>query len=73
MSHGRNEKDYVRWYDMDDSVSHGSEDMSLGRNENSDARLHDWNFASINRFSGLYLDRGALSVDTMAKDGRQTK
>ena len=60
-------------YDTDDLVSHGSEDMSHGRNKNSDARSHDRNLASVNRFSGLYLNRGALSVDTMDKDGRQTK
>ena len=60
-------------YDMDDSVSHGSEDMSHGRNENSDARSHDRNSASANRFSGSYLNRGAPSVDTTDEDRRRNK
>ena len=56
-------------YNTDDLVSHGSEDMSHERNKNSDAQSHDRNSASANRFSGLYLNRGAPSVDTTDKDG----
>ena len=41
-------------YDTDDSVSHGSEEMSHGGNENSDARSHDQNLASArNSFEGF--------------------
>jgi hypothetical protein len=60
-------------YDTDDLVSHGSEDMSHGRNKNSDARLHDQNSASAKRFSGSYLNRGAPSVDTTDEDRRRNK
>ena len=58
---------------MDDSVSHGSEDMSHGRNEDSDVRSHNRNSASANRFSDSYLNRGAPSVDMTDKDRRQNK
>ena len=38
-------------YDMDDSVSRGSKEMSQGGNENFDARSHDRNSASANNSS----------------------
>ena len=60
-------------YDTDNSVSHGSEGMSNGRNENSDAQSHDRNLASANRFSGSYLNCGAPSIDTTDKDSRRNK
>ena len=60
-------------YDMDDLVSHGSKDMSHGRNKNSDARSHDQNLAGANRFSGSYLNRGAPSVDKTDEDRRRNK
>ena len=60
-------------YDTDDLVSHRSEDISHGRNENSDARSHDQNLASANRFSGSYFNRGAPSVDTTDDDRSRNK
>ena len=60
-------------YDTDDPVSHGSEDISHGGNENSDARLHDRNSASARRFSGSHLNRGAPSFYTTDEDGRRNK